>query len=145
MTERSRAFLAELERRAGLPPDVLTDEFLPGFAADDPRLDDITDAELEVFAGLFLGALARADYQPFEPFAAEPVRRAIVLAGQSIATGSGLTISPGTAGVIHDICPYCPDDGFLGGSGGLGGTGGNTGGGMGGMTPLTGGAGAGSG
>lgn len=138
MTERSRAFLAELERRARLPEGVLPGTLLPEFAAEDPRLDGIDDAELEVIAEIFLGALGRADYQPFGPFSAAPVQQAIILAGEEIAARSGVTISPRTAGVIRDICPYCPDDGFLDG-GGLGGAG------SGGMTPLTGGAGAGSG
>ena len=41
MTERSRAFLMDLEREAGLPHGTLSEGLLPQFATDDPRLDQV--------------------------------------------------------------------------------------------------------
>ena len=49
MTERSRAFLTDLEREAGLPHGTLSERLRPQFAADDPRLDQV-DRYLESLA-----------------------------------------------------------------------------------------------
>jgi len=135
MTERSRAFLADLEREAGLPPGTLSEDLLPEFAAEDPELDRIGGAELGLVAAAFAQALGQVGFRsrgpaaPLTPEQRVEVQRAILLAGRQIDAALGRGIVQTSADIIRRICPYCPDDigGGGGSTGGLGGAGGGGG------------------
>ena len=134
MTERSRAFLTDLEREAGLPHGTLSERLLPQFAADDPRLDQIGGSELGLIAQAFTRGLAQAGFRsrgpgvPLTPEEIAQVQRGIVLAGRAIDVALGRGIIEATADIIRKVCPYCPDDigggSTGGGTGGAGGAGG---------------------
>ena len=131
MTDRARAFLADLEGEAGLPPGALSDDLLQAFTAEDARLDAVAPSELEALAAAFLGSLRRAGFRrtpgpaPLDADAGAQVRQAIEGLGRDLAAGGVSGVSSATALLIQRICPYCPDpvvgdDGSGGaGSGGL--------------------------
>lgn len=113
MTERSRAFLAELEAEALLPPGTLA-ELMPGFAGDDPALDDIPAEDLARIAGLFARAIRAVGLRREDRFAplTGPERRrliaAVALVGRELAQ-RGPGVDDHSLRLIQQLCPYCPD------------------------------------
>ena len=118
MTERSRAFLADLETAAGLAPGMLSKRFLSVFTLDDPRLDAIPPEDLARIRNHFLAAAegraahrAVDDHTLLSPAEVQMFRRTFHEAGARILDDASL--APATLETLRYLCPYCADDGTI--------------------------------
>ena len=118
MTERSRAFLAELEAAAGLAPGMLSKRFLSVFTRDDPRLDAMPAADLARIRTHFLAAAegrsahrAVDDHTLLSPAEVQMFRRTFHEAGARILDDAAL--APATRETLRYLCPWCADDGTI--------------------------------
>jgi hypothetical protein len=119
MTERSRAFLAGLERDAGLADGMLSRRFLSAFTQDDPRLDAIPEADLARIRTHFLSAAEEAghtarqvgDHTLLSTAEVQMFHTLFERAGRRILADDAL--APATIAVIRYLCPFCEgaDDG----------------------------------
>lgn len=119
MTERSTAFLEDLEREAGLADGLLTRRFLPVFTLPDPRLDAIPQDELGRIRGHVLAAAAAAgrpqrpvdEHTMMSPAEVQLFRRMLQDAGERILGDEG--VGPQTRETLRYLCPVCADDGTI--------------------------------